>query len=510
MIGQTNSVIDNTEPKTMINVTTPLTELFGKEVTCTDGTSTFTSTFSDTGECSFIVNNIGTYTITCEDLNYTIEVTEIGTVYSVVFEYSQLVNYTMLYYEGDECEELTGGWDFSNTLTIPSTANAASGYGSDISTDKYLGLSMTTVSTAKLWYICGIGTNKSIDLTEYCKMLVKYDFPIIETVVGGTYGYHGINISTEKMAYEVLYKDTNSAIYNGALKSTDISGVEGERYLAMILSHVRHHSGNIQYMVHSVAIFKADDWSTLCSKAGITVPATLDELIADTEALTTIFNNEDIVKYMISNCTGDFMAAVIQNKTALQIIRDSQYNSTIYGNEHWNKFLSMAGEVAEKDKVYLYNEGDECTDITGGWDKIAVYDSIVANRPNKNQYLTLTKNSDNMIASSTNLPGQSIVAIGCMNQIDLSKYSKLRCVLNDATTSDSITHCDLMVSSSLEWSEHSGWYRFMNTGELVSSEFELDISEISDTLSIYITVTRTSSTTTGNFSINISKIWLEK
>lgn len=68
-------------------------------------------------------------------------------------------------------------------------------------------------------------------------------------------------------------------------------------------------------------------------------------------------------------------------------------------------------------RTYLYNEGDECTALTGGW-------GIKFNRQSAQG--TLTKNAGDMLLQSTKVNGtNNTTGAGTNNNINLSKYSKL-------------------------------------------------------------------------------------
>ena len=98
-------------------------------------------------------------------------------------------------------------------------------------------------------------------------------------------------------------------------------------------------TGKYGYM-YDVFLVKADDINTLCEKAGVT-PTDLATLIADTTSITAILNSASAVKFMIKNCTGDFMASFIASADCLALLETSPYKTTIQSNDHWAKFLAM-------------------------------------------------------------------------------------------------------------------------------------------------------------------------
>ena len=79
-----NELISDTNGS-RINITTTLSTLYGKQVTCEiDGGISLTSTMSNDGTCQFNVPYLGTYTITCETYTSQCVVSESGGIYPVV------------------------------------------------------------------------------------------------------------------------------------------------------------------------------------------------------------------------------------------------------------------------------------------------------------------------------------------------------------------------------------------------------------------------------------------
>ena len=54
-----------------------------------------------------------------------------------------------------------------------------------------------------------------------------------------------------------------------------------------------------------------------------------------------LLSNESAVRYMIYNCTGDFMVSAIKSSVFLTALESSPYKEMVYANEHWAKFLAM-------------------------------------------------------------------------------------------------------------------------------------------------------------------------
>lgn len=265
----------------------------------------------------------------------------------------QVVNYTMLYDSGDECVDITGGWiayacSNSSGKNITKNSDSISTYSS--------------LTTGGNNWINGIQTTNLIDLTGYSGA-----FSVISAV--------GINSNGLSAHYKITgfrhtsSVDQTSSDFNWCKQSINTPfnwTIEGPLSNSTTIklpsnvkiSHYRELSTlakpadslyaacgtfNGTLTLYNFAILKEDNWQEWISKAGLSTDTytTLDAVIDDSTALTTLMNNEVAVKYMILNCTGTVMASVIQRESALNILADSAYSTKIYANEHWAKFLAM-------------------------------------------------------------------------------------------------------------------------------------------------------------------------
>lgn len=113
-----------------------------------------------------------------------------------------------------------------------------------------------------------------------------------------------------------------------------------------------------------------------------------------------------------------------------------------------------AMEIAEQgiepsaDAVFLYNLGDECTSLTGGWDTVLIERDYLGTH-------TLTKNADCMsiYCANTSVAGSGLF-IGTTNLIDVSNYSRLYI---EAFTS---LHCGFRNGAILHCQKMGDWTNF--------------------------------------------------
>ena len=239
--------------------------------------------------------------------------------------YEQKVNYTMLYYYGDECTDITGGWSIYGKYRSPTISK---------NTDHLY------INISSGWKTGAFGMTNSIDLTNFTCLLSLYKGKssvttkviTVQTSKATNSTYGSLDNVTGRISYLELPYTTASQSY---LKSIDLSNVEGNYFINCGLNIGTGNSCSLS--VYALALVKEDDWQTLAEKAGITATS-IDDILTNS---TMLLSNEDAVEFMIYNCTGDFMASAIQSETFLTALNNSSYKTIIQANEHWNKFLNM-------------------------------------------------------------------------------------------------------------------------------------------------------------------------
>ena len=234
---------------------------------------------------------------------------------------TQLVNYTMMYDLGNECTEITGGW---NGLSAWTNAKATKN-----SNNLYLHASTASFTT-----------KSKVDLTNYAKV---YAFCKNANMGAGGWVIQVADALVNKNGWGIDWEAgiwTRSAANGNYLANLDVSNITNSQYCS-----VRVNDGNnAAYLsIYNIFLAKQDNWQELCTRAGLSSSDYTDEatLCADSTAIATILSNERAVRFMIAQCTGSFMAEFVSNSACLTALNNSTYKTIIQANEHWNKFLSM-------------------------------------------------------------------------------------------------------------------------------------------------------------------------
>lgn len=265
----------------------------------------------------------------------------------------QLVNYTMLYDgslgEAGEnganvCFENTGGYYTNFNIDTSFYKVAPINF-----LNNEMNINQTaTGTTSNSRQFSSFATKNPINLSEYNKGILQ-----AKVTLGGsnpamhTYGYINLNSQPQSgvanTAVSILLKkpsgtdvpDTNIKNNQKAFYVSDVSGFFNDVYFSSIFG--REEQGTVNIHIYEMFLTKADDWQTLANLAGITANS-IDDILTNS---TTLLSNEEAIKFMIKQCTGDFMASAIQSETFLTALNNSSYKTKIYANKHWSKFLTM-------------------------------------------------------------------------------------------------------------------------------------------------------------------------
>lgn len=291
----------------------------GAVITATKGEQTLNKT-ADSETVIIDLPAYGTWTVTAVASGVTTtETVEVDTVMQYVIDLSaQLINYTMIYDEGNEHAEIHGG--------LTSSGYTRDGYSTRAGTKNASNITLT--GSASNMTI--LGTTNLFDVTDYTKVFARANSIKYASNQGGLLYTH---ISKNISDTGGMYIDVPNKLSIVSLDLTSLT--EKNRYFAMCVMGLR------TCVFYNVFLVKADDYNTLADKAGITAPSNLAALIADTDSIRSILNSKAAVNFMIKQCTGDFMASFVQSAACLTALDASPYKATIQANEHWAKFLAM-------------------------------------------------------------------------------------------------------------------------------------------------------------------------
>ena len=255
---------------------------------------------------------------------------------SINGKYEQLVNYTMLYDNGNECIDITGGWEkiyqYGN-----SSLNGSSGIFTKNDT------SITIQGANKSYGSCGAKTINKVKNTGYSRLGVVFNY------------VYPVPSNTNGPICDICFFTSTSDTWNNSSTRITLGNISAEEIETptMRLCNFYNNFGeyilgiyafgsysNTDYGVanfSAVALFKEDDWQTLANIAAITANS-VDDILINSNVL---LSSKEAIEFMIKQCTGDFMASAVASETFLTALNNSQYKTKIMANEHWAKFLSL-------------------------------------------------------------------------------------------------------------------------------------------------------------------------
>lgn len=319
MIINTNGVNTSIYPQLVINATV------GTVIKVSKGPHIINVTTEN--EITIIdVPEYGTWTVTGSingvTLEETIEVDTVKQYELTIVEYDQIVNYTMIYDEGDECTDVIGGWS--------KDGYSRSGYALSAGTKKENCMSFSGVGSNKGQLL---GTVNGIDITDYVKFMSNGKST-------GNYSTANLEIShipnSKNLDNGSWITDYVSSTDKG-IKLGDLTDKNGIYYFALFSGSISSRGGEIYHM----ALLKADNWQKWTEIGNITGFTDLNALVNDSSSMTALMSNRTAVRYMVKQMTGDAMLAILNSEIAMSALNNSPYKSLVQANEHWAKFLAM-------------------------------------------------------------------------------------------------------------------------------------------------------------------------
>lgn len=171
-----------------------------------------------------------------------------------------------------------------------------------------------------------------------------------------------------------------------------------------------------------------------------------------------------------------------------------------------DKIKELVGKVLDiggKERVYLYNDGDECEDITGGWNSSW-------NKTDWTNRHMFSKESDKMLFNLTTSSTSTIASICPTNKINLTNYSKLFIEFNlleldSSTDSRDFLICFIDGLTDLTYSQYVTMSDFVGAGKVTAS---FDISDVNGDKYVVPNIKQWASGKKMN--VEIYKLWLEK
>lgn len=152
-------------------------------------------------------------------------------------------------------------------------------------------------------------------------------------------------------------------------------------------------------------------------------------------------------------------------------------------------------------RLYLYREGDECEEVTGGWVAQGLGWEAAYNVPSAP---TLTKNESNMAVSRTNASSYECGIILPRNKIDLTGYKTINAVVDYSMINAACMFAGFIRSSlGSVCIDGDRWFRMNNANNPTSKALvSYDISSYDGLFVLYFALY-----STGNGAIH--KLWLE-
>lgn len=328
-IAHQNKILGNTSGGgSTILVTTSESTLYGQTVTLSDGTTTLSGTFSNTGECEFTgVMMTGNLTLACSGVSQNISIPYFGN-YSFVFSlFSATVNVTYPYSEGASCTLSDGTTTLIATgspmaFTVPNAGT----WTASVTLD---GVSKTDTAT-----ITTDGQVASINII-FGTINVTYDNDFrglsITCVQSGT-----TITKTAPSSGNTMYfypPTTGNWTISGTVSSDTFYSTPNPVVVSSLSTSV---SATLETIPDGSTKTPTDDVSIWLSCAGIRDKAytTLSQVLADSETFNALLGDSNACAYMARSTT--FASTLCADQYAMNLV--GQYDvccDALLGNATW-------------------------------------------------------------------------------------------------------------------------------------------------------------------------------
>lgn len=247
--------------------------------------------------------------------------------------YAQLINYTFLYNEGDECIDITGGW-YSYDIKLD-------GWGTGIAPTLTRGSNKMTISINTASNRVGtVATTNKIPWQQYSGVVFINGRGLSVNGSSSARVTAPLQLAPSPTGYSgdvpIFYDSTNP--FNSG-KNVDVLATT-DAHCGITLTEAGAYSISLE--VSNITLLKSDNWTTWMGKGDVSGFVSLGALLADAAAMKTLMTNQDAINFMVRQCTGNVMTGVLTTPTSKNaLLTSAKALAACFGNEHWNKFLNM-------------------------------------------------------------------------------------------------------------------------------------------------------------------------
>ena len=224
----------------------------------------------------------------------------------------ELLNYAMLYDNGDENIPVTGGW--GKWASIGSAFTVTKG--------DTLKLQSNAANTGVY-----VGTANKINTQGYVKAYT------INKQGGGESAYSFFGANTKMTSWgniDAAFVDTRTSFAPICVGDINIASM----YFGIGVG------SNAMFEISGCYMLKPDPWQTWAAICNITSHTTLDALLADSTAMSTLMASEAASQYLMG-CTGDLMVSVCNSETAMTALVNNVAYDYAFAHPVWYKFMTM-------------------------------------------------------------------------------------------------------------------------------------------------------------------------
>ena len=197
-----------------------------------------------------------------------------------------------------------------------------------------------------------------------------------------------------------------------------------------------------------------------------------------------------------------FVVKNVGEYTVKSTLGDNTYSS--------NVLIETVGQypVTITSKLYLYNYGDECESVTGGWDSRSDFTDVNDSKFVLKPYYVTRSKSNIILSAESNSYKDECFLFAPKNKVSLDKYDKLNInVVSSKISNTTGSNIFIRLCTGTDLNSSIADTNIITSGQTYSGVATVDVTNFN--YEIYLLIHTVFWGYTGNGSITFDKVWLE-
>lgn len=170
--------------------------------------------------------------------------------------------------------------------------------------------------------------------------------------------------------------------------------------------------------------------------------------------------------------------------------------------------MAIEFDIEMSYKLYLYNLGDECESVTGGWDSRSDFTDVNGSKFVLKPYNVTRSKSNIILSAESNSYKDECFLFAPKNKVSLDKYDKLNInVVSSKISNTTGSNIFIRLCTGTDLNSSIADTNIITSGQTYSGVVTVDVTNFN--YEIYLLIHTVFWGYTGNGSITFDKVWLE-